>query len=84
MPGCIPQIIICQNKNAQYKWYYSKVFVADIAINRVAIKMQKFANHPVRVGRNPKDDGQVVGELAHNAPGTPCNDNGNSECRKNH
>ena len=54
------------------------MLVGNRSANDDGIEMQKFTDHPIGVGRNPKYDGQVVTQLTHNAAVAPTNEDGNT------
>jgi hypothetical protein len=53
------------------------MLVSKRSCNYDAIEMQKFTDHPIGVGRNPKYDGEVMTKLTHNFFRSPTDDDGN-------
>ena len=60
------------------------MFICKIAKKNIGIKMQKFADHPIGICRNPDNNGQIMANFAHQFPCSVCNNNSNGQCRKNH
>src|SRR4030095_5825966 len=48
------------------------------------IKPKKFADHPIRVCRDPKSNRKIVRQLRFHISCSPCNDDGDAECGKYH
>lgn len=84
MPWPPPQIIIQQRQHAQYKWNDSKVFESVNVKKHIGIKMKELTYHPIRVGRNPEGNRNIMTNLTNILTGTVCNNDRNSKCWNYH
>ena len=60
------------------------MFIGNVPINDVSVEVEKFADHPIGVGRNPNHNGKIMAELTHQMPCSPSDYNGNEECGEDH
>lgn len=61
--GLPDKVIEAQDQYADRKRDQCQVFESQFADQRVMVKTEKLAYHPVRVGADPDGDGQVMAEL---------------------
>ena len=84
MPGFPDNIVKGQEYHTQYKRDQGQVFKSIFPKNRLGIKMQEFADHPVTIGCDPDSNGQVMTKLTHILAGSPGNNDCNGQGRKDH
>src|SRR3954469_9702431 len=84
LPGLLHDVIKCKYDHANRKWHESKVLPFELSPYSHGIEMKKFTDHPQRIRRDPKGDGEIVCKLRPHVPRSPCNDNGDRQGRYDH
>jgi len=78
------EIVKSEADNTQEKGYKGKMLKGNPAINDISVKVQEFADHPVRVRAYPEGNGKIMAQLGYHGAGAVSDDNGYDQRREYH